>query len=124
MRRVDNRRPSPVPQRPDHPRLARCALAVVLSLAVQAHAASPDTAPSDAGREPSVDQLKRVYLDCEHSSQQGAMAFTQAARCSTVYEQLKARAFGGDFRRMHAWWFSASHRTAPEPANGGEAAVP
>lgn len=121
MRRADARRPGQAPVTPARHPIARCTLGVLLSFTVQAHAASADTAPSDAAPLPSVDQLKRVYLDCEHHSQQGALPFSQAAYCSTVYEQLKARAFGGDFSRLHAWWFSATKGPAPEQPDRGEA---
>lgn len=104
--------------------LARWTLAAALGLAL--HAGLVGAAPPQASvaKEPSVDQLKRLYLDCEHAAAQGVLPFSEAMRCSRTFEQLKARAFDGDYTRLHAWWQStvrvgardADQRTAVAPA--------
>ncbi len=58
----------------------------------------------------SIADLQALYLDCELRAQAGRLAGADASGCSVIYEELKSRAFGGDFRRLNAWFEQA--RTA------------
>lgn len=51
----------------------------------------------------SLEELKERYLDCEVEAFDGPMDFGQAAVCSHYYEELKDRAFGGEFDRIRTW---------------------
>ena len=51
----------------------------------------------------SVDALKREYLACDRSAMSGRLSSGGIMHCSMVYEELKRRAFGGDFDRLLAW---------------------
>jgi hypothetical protein len=51
----------------------------------------------------SVGDLKTLFLACDRVSMQGLMGAADAAQCSIVYEDLKARAFDGDFEKLLAW---------------------
>lgn len=53
-----------------------------------------------------VDELKRVYLACAHTSTHTVLDVTTAANCAAVGDELKHRAFGGDFESLIAWWHS------------------
>jgi hypothetical protein len=80
--------------------MAAPCLALVLTADV-AHA-GPATSKGDACRE--ILKLQRLYLACERASQTTGMSGDQAAECSEIYYELKARAFDGDFARMRAWY--------------------
>ena len=68
------------------------------------------TAPSAVGQADesrlktmTVDDLKSLYLACDRAAMRGLLAAGAIAQCSAVYEELKRRAFGGDFERLLAW---------------------
>ncbi len=48
--------------------------------------------------------LERNFWLCERASQRTLLDSGTAAHCSIVYETLKARRFGGDFKALLAWW--------------------
>jgi len=48
--------------------------------------------------------LERKFWLCEHAATQSLLDLGSATECSVVNEALKARRFGGDFKRMLAWW--------------------
>lgn len=50
--------------------------------------------------------LESVYLQCDRESRVRLLGFGEAAHCSQVAEELLRRRFGGDFRRLIAWWQS------------------
>jgi hypothetical protein len=50
-----------------------------------------------------LDGLKLVYLNCEHRAAAGDLDTSEIMKCSMIYEELKRRAFGGDFRLLKAW---------------------
>jgi hypothetical protein len=56
--------------------------------------------------------LKRVFLACDKASSTARLALHDAVQCSMVYEELKARAFDGDYDKLLAWW--RAHRSAPD----------
>jgi hypothetical protein len=47
--------------------------------------------------------LKAAYLRCERAAVVGRLASGDIMLCSVVYEELKRRAFDGDFPRLKAW---------------------
>ncbi len=72
---------------------------MILVLAVQnGQAGQPDAAAY------TTDDLKVVYINCEKAALSERMDRGQATFCSTIYELLKQRAFGGDFRGLKEWW--------------------
>ena len=68
-------------------------------LAFAAHGNTIDGERFDA----SVDALKRAYLACDRSAMRGQLSSGGIMHCSMVYEELKRRAFGGDFDKLLAW---------------------
>jgi hypothetical protein len=59
-----------------------------------------------------VEALMRIYLECENTALLGKPHSIDIMRCSVIYEELKLRAFDGDFRKLHSWWKSAQSLTA------------
>lgn len=64
------------------------------------HAVSDE--PSNI-RSMSIDKLKGVYLGCEQAAQASRLNGGDVIYCSLVYEELKERAFEGEFRRIKSW---------------------
>jgi hypothetical protein len=56
----------------------------------------------------SIDDLKGAYLACEGSAGGGRMHDAEALLCSIIYEELKQRAFGGDFQSLRRWFRSVT----------------
>lgn len=54
----------------------------------------------------SVDSLKQAYLACDKKSREAVLDFDDAMFCTIFADELKARAFSGDFHQMIAWWQS------------------
>lgn len=81
---------------------ARCRLAALLVCALTPLGAVAQAAPA-ALQELTVEQLKRVYLACDRASLEGRPVASEIALCSIVYEELKRRAFDGDFDKLLAW---------------------
>jgi len=76
--------------------------ALPLALAmVTAVAAPPDRSHLAAV---TVDELKVAYLECDRRASHALLDVADAAHCSMVFEELKQRAFGGDWNRLLAWW--------------------
>ncbi len=53
--------------------------------------------------EVSIETLKRAYLACNRAAMQEQLTGRAIMTCSVIYEQLKQRAFGGDFDKLLAW---------------------
>ena len=51
----------------------------------------------------SIHELKAVYLGCEQSAAAGRLNAGDLMYCSLVYEELKEKAFAGDFLRIKSW---------------------
>ncbi len=47
--------------------------------------------------------LKTRYINCSRDAMQRHISASEAAYCSTVYETLLQRVFGGDFHALLAW---------------------
>ena len=59
--------------------------------------------PNGELKDVSKDDLKRLYLSCDRAASSGQLNSTGIMRCSVVYEELRLRAFGGDFDKLRAW---------------------
>jgi hypothetical protein len=51
-----------------------------------------------------IEELKSVYLSCDRAAISGGLDTAAIMQCAAVYEELKRRAFGGDFDKLLAWW--------------------
>ena len=80
-------------------RLARCVGAVALTLM----AASAYAQSSATGSDLTTEELKTAYLGCDRQANAGELDTGGIMQCSIFYEELKRRAFDGDFRSMKAW---------------------
>ena len=58
---------------------------------------------SDNKRQLTVAELKTIYLTCDRDAMRGILGSPEMAACSMVYEELKKRAFDGDFEKLLAW---------------------
>lgn len=79
-------------------RVTACAGLVAL-MAPLAHAQSSSPLPEAV----SIDELKNLYLGCERAALAGSLDGEAVMHCSVAYEELKRRAFGGDFQSLKAW---------------------
>lgn len=70
-------------------------LAVLASLACGA--------PADAETMPSVDELKRAYLECERRALVQRVPADEIKQCSVVYENLKRRVFDDNWIKLWQW---------------------
>jgi phosphoribosyl-AMP cyclohydrolase len=50
-----------------------------------------------------VAELKTIYLDCDRDAMRGLLGGAEAKACSIAYEELKKRAFDGDFDKFLVW---------------------
>jgi len=64
---------------------------------------APLQAAAQSPQPPSVAELKSMYLACSHAARRGELGRAGIMECSVVYEELKRRAFDGDFIRLLAW---------------------
>jgi len=74
-------------------------LMLIASAASMAQGQSANRALKDAP----IDELKRIYLACDRAAINGELDTAGIRQCSIVYEELKRRAFGGDFDELLAW---------------------
>jgi hypothetical protein len=91
------------------------AFTVALAVVSTASTAQPDRSHLAAL---TVDELKVLYLECDHRAGQTLLGAAEGAHCSMVAEELKQRGFGGDFGRLFAWW-RAQGRAEPKPSAQG-----
>lgn len=56
----------------------------------------------------SVNALKGAYQNCERAAMNSGLDNAEIMRCSVIYEELKRRAFDGDYRKLKAWWDAQS----------------
>jgi len=67
-----------------------------------------------------AEELKQVFLECERQASAGLIDLAGASQCSSGFEELKHRVFGGDFSRLLAWWQAQRAAAAPSrPAPSG-----
>ena len=58
--------------------------------------------------------LKTAYLLCGRSAMKGELNTSEIMQCSVVYEELKLRAFDGDFEKLRAWSKAQSDQMADD----------
>jgi hypothetical protein len=80
------------------PSFARRPAFAAAALVVSAAASPPATSA-----EFTIDDLKGAYLACERATAAGKLGDAHVMECSVIYEELKQRAFGGDFRSLRTW---------------------
>ncbi len=51
-----------------------------------------------------IEEMKRDYLDCERAATAGTLDEARIWQCSSLYEALKAEAFGGSFGALKRWY--------------------
>ena len=81
----------------------RSRAAAVALIAISLMMASPAQPATPVPTEMSVERLKSAYLECERAAVDGRLATGEIMLCSVLYEELKRRAFDGDFPRLKAW---------------------
>ncbi|MBS0451320.1 MAG: hypothetical protein JSS14_08415 [Proteobacteria bacterium] len=67
-----------------------------------AHAQTPESNYAAIDRD--VRSLKTAYLRCEQAANERLLDLGEAATCSVIYEELLKIGFGGEFKRLLAWW--------------------
>jgi hypothetical protein len=91
---------------------------LLATLASNAPAQSPTGSHAAVDRE--VRSLKDAYLRCDRAASERLLGFGEAENCSVTYEALLKVGFGGDFKRLLAWW--QAERVAD--ARGARSATP
>jgi hypothetical protein len=77
-------------------------IALLLGCIASASAQQPQSESGDK-KQLTVAELKTIYLDCDRDVMRGLLGGAEAKACSVVYEELKKRAFDGDFDKFLAW---------------------
>lgn len=90
---------------PIPPRIVVQSIALATAIATSAPSVSADEFELARVELP---ELKSVYLWCERTSSRIRLPAALIARCSLVYEELKQRAFDGDWEKLLAWSRSQS----------------
>lgn len=49
-------------------------------------------------------RLQQAYLNCDKKARNEVLDFDEAMFCTIFADELKQRAFGGDFGQLIAWW--------------------
>ena len=90
-----------------HHRTLSIAATIAASLLLATLASKPRAQPPN-GTQAAVDRevrsLKAAYLRCERAATERLLGVGDAANCSVIYEELLKVGFGGDFKRLLAWW--------------------
>lgn len=60
--------------------------------------------PTHAAVDRELPSLKAAYLRCDRAATERLLGPGDAANCSVIYEELLRVGFGGDFKRLLAWW--------------------
>ncbi|GAA4348506.1 hypothetical protein GCM10023165_34390 [Variovorax defluvii] len=87
------------------------AAALVLIAASPTSAQTPRPHLASVG----VEELKRIYLQCDRVASRTLLDMATAAHCSMVSEELQHRVFGGDFDGLVAWWRTQKAKPAEAP---------
>ena len=82
-------------------RIRSLSAAAVLTASLSA-VSSAQTVPSARAQLP-IETQKTAYLECERAALNARLAAGEIMLCSVIYEEVKQRAFGGDFGRLKAW---------------------
>src|SRR4029453_3596020 len=90
-----------------HHRTLSIAATIAASLLLAAPASNPRAQPP-AGSHPAADRhehsLKGASRAGERARAERLLGIDEAASCSVIYEKLLEVGFGGDFKRLLAWW--------------------
>jgi hypothetical protein len=93
-------------------RIAPAVLAAAAALASQAQGLDPTPPATEAPaprdrfetiRQMTEPELKRFYLGCSGSAMRARLGAGSIAECSTAYETLLTKVFGGDFHSFLQW---------------------
>jgi hypothetical protein len=106
-----------------HHRTLSIAATIAASLLLATPASNPRAQPPDgshAAVDREVHSLKAAYLRCEQAATERLLGIDEAASCSVIYEKLLEVGFGGDFKRLLAWW----HAERVAQARGERVATP
>ena len=76
-----------------------CVILVAVALATAANGQADRTSLKSA----TVDDLKQAYLMCDAQAASGRLPASAIMWCSVIYEELKDKAFGGEFEKLLAW---------------------
>ena len=92
-----------------HHRILSIAATIAASLLLATLASNPRAQPPN-GTHAAVDRevrsLKAAYLRCDRAATERLLSMGEAANCSVIYEELLRVGFGGDFKRLLAWWYA------------------
>lgn len=58
-------------------------------------------------------EVERAFWICDYMASTRRLPAATGAACMAIYDQLKARKFGGDYDALQAWWQTnktAAHR--------------
>lgn len=90
-----------------HPRTPSIAATIAASLLLATLASNLRAQPPN-GTHAAVDRevrsLKAAYLRCDRAATERLLSMGEAANCSVIHEELLRVGFGGDFKRLLAWW--------------------
>jgi hypothetical protein len=86
--------------RPRIHRIASHGAAIMISLGVFQSAEANESSRVSSM---SIEDLKGIYLGCEQAATTRKLNGGDVIYCSLVYEELKEKAFEGDFRRIKSW---------------------
>jgi hypothetical protein len=106
-----------------HHRTLSIAATIAASLLLATLASNPRAQPPNGthtGVDHEVPSLKVAYLRCERAATERLLGIGEAANCSVIYEELLKVGFGGDFKRLLAWW----HAERVADARGERIATP
>ena len=81
--------------------LTMVVMLTILSLSATSATLAQSTTPTRTGMP--LDGLKSTYLECERAAVNARLHTDEIMMCSVIYEELKHRAFDGDFPRLKAW---------------------
>jgi hypothetical protein len=81
--------------------LLGCAFAAAVACAEPLPSSLPD-APDVSGMP--VAALERAFWVCDHTATVHGVEATPVATCTSVFEAVKEKKFGGDFLQLLAWW--------------------
>lgn len=90
-----------------HHRTRSVAATIAASLLLATLASNPRAQPlngTHAAVDREVRSLKAAYLRCDRAATERLLGAGNAAYCSVIYEELLKVGFGGDFKRLLAWW--------------------
>jgi len=106
-----------------HPHTLSTAATIAASLLLATLASNPRAQPPDgthAAADREVRSLKAAYLRCDRAATERLLDMGEAANCSVIHEELLRVGFGGDFKRLLAWW----HAERVAEARGDRIATP